>query len=371
MSNERWKEPLTESRRLGPGTGSGDASANSTLAASGRLEWLDAIRGISCLAVVLYHYTARFDEIYGHDFHVPYFLRAGSVGVLAFFIVSGFVISLTLNRNNSPVHFLFNRFARLYPTYWVALILTYLVVQLAGLPGREVTFPQFLANFTMLQEFIGIPHVDGAYWTLTVELIFYFWMFIVWRTGIIRQAPYILIGVTICSFLVSILEKSTAIAILSRLLLIDYGGLFFSGVVFYQIWSGQTRGAFASVSLVLSLISAFQGRGAIEGILIIGTYSIFFLISFRRLDYAAPRALVALGALTYSLYLIHQNIGYVLIRTLRPIIGDMLATVATLALCVVTAFFLRHWVEEPSLRRLRSWRESWQVRNVERQVGRS
>lgn len=39
--------------------------------------------------------------------------------------------------------------------------------------GRNVGFFQMLRNLTMFQGFLGLPHVDGAYWTLAVQIIVY------------------------------------------------------------------------------------------------------------------------------------------------------------------------------------------------------
>lgn len=58
-----------------------------------RLIELDALRGIAALFVVIYHYTIRYDSLYGHDLfldtnHFQYY----SQGVQLFFMISGFVI---------------------------------------------------------------------------------------------------------------------------------------------------------------------------------------------------------------------------------------------------------------------------------------
>ena len=82
-----------------------------------RIYELDAFRGIAAMAVVLYHYSTRYNEI----FDVTSFLNFsfGWMGVPLFFILSGFVITLSVNRCKSPFEFLYRRFIRLYPTYWI------------------------------------------------------------------------------------------------------------------------------------------------------------------------------------------------------------------------------------------------------------
>ena len=135
---------------------------------------LDAIRGLAAIAVVLYHYTFRYPKLYAHDFETYYKFAYGNLGVELFFILSGFVIFMSILKVKSPFEFLTKRFIRLYPTYWIAMIFTFLMVTIFGLAGKEVTINEFLINITMLQYGLQIPSVDGVYWSLFHELLFYF-----------------------------------------------------------------------------------------------------------------------------------------------------------------------------------------------------
>jgi peptidoglycan/LPS O-acetylase OafA/YrhL len=53
------------------------------------------------------------------------------------------------------------------------MTLTFLVGWLWPLQVQSYTLSQYLLNLTMLQEILGVPHIDGVYWSLTVELVFY------------------------------------------------------------------------------------------------------------------------------------------------------------------------------------------------------
>ena len=74
--------------------------------------------------VVIYHYTTKYQELYGHTGSTLIDLRAGRNGVQLFFAISGFVIFMTLERTKKPLDFIVSRFSRLYPAYWAALLLT-------------------------------------------------------------------------------------------------------------------------------------------------------------------------------------------------------------------------------------------------------
>lgn len=104
-------------------------------------------------------------------FFTTYF-DLGRFGVVLFFLTSGFVIPWSLNKSSSmPLkRFAITRFFRLYPLYWLSLI----AALFFGAYGRELqSTSQYLANFTMLQKFMGFESVIALYWTLQIELVFY------------------------------------------------------------------------------------------------------------------------------------------------------------------------------------------------------
>lgn len=53
--------------------------------------YLDYLRGLSAIAVMLYHYTTRYDQLFGHTTDYPVFFQYGSYGVLVFFLLSGYL----------------------------------------------------------------------------------------------------------------------------------------------------------------------------------------------------------------------------------------------------------------------------------------
>lgn len=92
---------------------------------------LDVFRGIAALGVVLFHYTSQYSTLFQHSPEMNFYFSLGRHGVELFFIMSGFVILITLERTKSSLDFIVKRFARLYPAYWVAIALTFTVVMIA------------------------------------------------------------------------------------------------------------------------------------------------------------------------------------------------------------------------------------------------
>ena len=146
-----------------------------------RLVEVDALRGVAALAVVLFHYTTRFTDLYQPGAQPAVSFPSGHYGVNLFFIISGFVIFMTLEKTARPLDFVVSRFSRLFPAYWAAIFLTFSICHLLGLPGKLVSTGTALANLAMLHGLFGVGHVDGVYWTLEVELLFYCGMLLLYR----------------------------------------------------------------------------------------------------------------------------------------------------------------------------------------------
>ena len=150
--------------------------------AKNRLQALDALRGIAALGVVLFHYLPYYNELYGHSFDTPNVLEFGRYGVHLFFMLSGFVIFMTLERTENARWFGLARAFRLLPALWVGIIITFLTVHALGPDDRTVPLTTAIINFTLLHSYLDHAHVDGAYWSLVIEMTFYVWMAILFYT---------------------------------------------------------------------------------------------------------------------------------------------------------------------------------------------
>lgn len=334
------------------------------IANSGRILELDALRGLAAVAVVLFHYTTRYDELFGHSRPLEFAVPWGHYGVDLFFMLSGFVILLSLERTDNAGQFAWGRFSRLYPTYWVAAILTFVAVSLFGLAGQEVSLTEALLNLTMVQSLLGASHIDGAYWSLQAELIFYANMLVLYQCGAFRR-PALAVGGWI-GFALAFWWSQTALApswpiaagLLGKFATIaslKFIPLFAIGIVFYTAKkTGRLRaGHRLLVVACLTIVAITHGiESAIADSLLA---VLLWLAVAGRLPVLAARPLVALGGLSYSLYLVHQNIGYIVIRELE---GQGYAPGLSICLAFLLAgacsVWLHRLVEKPSLAALRN-----------------
>lgn len=321
-----------------------------------RLWALDGLRGLAALAVVLYHYLYRARELYPEQLGAPSdWIQWGSYGVQLFFLISGYVI-FDSARTSDQSRFLFNRAVRIYPAYWMCALITLVVVGLCGLAGRDSLTPLEQAiNFTLLQGFVGVPYIDGAWWTLTVELAFYAQIAILARWGLLTGGRLIPTLFAWIFFLVSARFVIVALDIdsVSHLSGVFYWGLtFVIGIAANLALSGRRVAGIAVGSA--ALIGLLPGNLSILVPMLVAI-SLLMLTVLVRLPSRWEKVGSYLGELSYPLYLLHQNIGYVLLLALAAAgVSRSLAVVATVVIVVSLATLIAYGADVPLRRRLRA-----------------
>lgn len=177
------------------GTASG-ATASGAPASThhGRLEFLDALRGIAVVVVAAQHFSLWPGAL---RFTTSTF-RAGEFGVVVFFLCSGYIIPAALERHGSLPRFWIGRLFRLWPAYLAALTGAILLHALGRFPWdpRLSAHPAgtIAANATMAQHLLDQPLVLYQSWTLGYELVFYLLASLVFVAGLQRRTPHLAIA---------------------------------------------------------------------------------------------------------------------------------------------------------------------------------
>ncbi len=122
---------------------------------------IEGARGIAAFMVFFSHLHIPLGSFFNE------YVDLGKAGVVLFFFVSGFLVLPSFTSHYQTKKFVISRFFRLYPVYWISIVLTLLLV------NEPFTSLQVAGNSTMFQQFLGIPNMQSVYWTLTIELIFY------------------------------------------------------------------------------------------------------------------------------------------------------------------------------------------------------
>lgn len=337
------------------------------LESESRLREIDALRGLAALAVVLFHFTARISELYPMVGGPSIKFDKGHYGVNLFFIISGFVIFMTLERTRHGLDFLVSRFARLFPAYWLAIVLTFATTSIFGLPGKEVTLVQALSNVIMVHGYLRVPHVDGVYWTLEVELMFYAGMLMLFVTGQLRRVHQALWVLLALRLIWSVAARGFGIDLsytLSRILILPYVPWFALGICIYQVTLGAARGnaRYARITATASLICLVLVDDWMLALLALVLGAVVWAAALNRLRWLRHRVLIFFGTISYPLYLLHENIGWVVQRTVQGHGGSFdTSVVAALAVTIGLASAVTYIVEQPALRAIRGRYRKWRL----------
>jgi peptidoglycan/LPS O-acetylase OafA/YrhL len=331
-------------RRKAYQTGVSQAARPSlTAARKPRQDNIDLLRAIAILAVVVYHYTTRYPRAYHLSDTMPFSFGMGRHGVDLFFIVSGFCIFMTMDSSHSLANFWARRFARIQPAYVVGIMITFAIVTIGGLPDREVSPAIAVSNMAWLNVLPNWPHVDHAYWTLVVELKFYVLFGLIHFCVKGRHVSLAWLGLCVVGLALELVDGIPR-QVASQLLIAPSAPFFLIGLLAWE-WRRLTRPEAAAIGMAALPLATMSPRFVDYPLAAMAiAVAAFLVLQLKQLRVAKPITLV--GLVSYSFYLLHQNIGYVLIRNLDgPIEFRVLAAVAIVFAMAVAMYLLveRRW----------------------------
>jgi peptidoglycan/LPS O-acetylase OafA/YrhL len=334
-----------------------------------RLPELDLLRFCAATAVVLYHWT-YLPDVGGVPSRAAFgplqdLTRYGYLGVDLFFMISGFVIFWSaLSRNAAS--FLASRISRLYPTFWVCLSLTALILLVSGRAPPTLDVKSFLLHLTMAPGPFGLAFIDEVYWTLFFELKFYLLVamalaFLPRRS--MEPALYVWLGMSAVVFvLLQAGSPSIPLKVLKSVTLLPYAQLFIAGAILFFIWNegaNSTRLFALGLCLAIEIMNALDQQANFAKDLSGGTtlatialvsvlFGLFLSIAMKAWRLPASGVWQQLGALTYPLYLLHHAIGKTVWKGIPEAYGHwwrlLIMTIVIGALTwIVTTFIEKRW----------------------------
>jgi len=333
-------------------------SATPAPTSSERFAGLDALRGIAAMMVLVFHFSTRFGQIYSPSDTLGFTFVGGKLGVQLFFMISGFVILMTLDRTSHPIDFLVSRFSRLYPVFWVAVLITGAVELSTHILAQGYDLRTVLMNLLMFHGYLHVADIDGAYWTLQVELFFYLCMLAIWLVHGARNFRPVLavwLGVSLVASFLLAYTKMRVPTFLVELAVLDYIPWFAVGML---IFLRKREGAHAMdpllMVLALSSISINKDTQTWIG-WVMATYTVVLHVAITRPPrWLVARPLVWLGALSYPLYLVHENLGYTLMLTLdKAGVSAWPSFACAVAGALALAWLLHVGVEGPAMAAVR------------------
>jgi peptidoglycan/LPS O-acetylase OafA/YrhL len=330
---------------------------------------------------MLFHFTYVFEVKYGFSRPLGIAYPYGKYGVQLFFMLSGLVNALTLLKKRHGTDFLAARLIRICPPFWAVMALNALLVCCLPLAASPPTAAQWLANFTIIPNFWGQECIEPVTWTLQIELFFYGWILLWFLSGWIRRPvrtaywmlAYVLaVQLPLRYGLIS--EGSawgTVLTGLSATLIAPHMPLFLIGVLLNEVRlatgdkkSNQSQSAhWLAIGFCAVVFHAVDDHGhnpVVTGLLI----AVLWRASLGKLSILRTPFFVFISGISYSLYLLHNNLGTTLMFHLDPVLGPWPALLFTLALVVGTAYCSTRFFELPLAKYLRT---QW---NSRRSLGR-
>ena len=329
----------------------------------GRLLEIDSLRGIAALSVLFFHFNL---------WHTS-FLKYGCLGVDLFFMISGFVIFMSISKTANLKDFWFARFNRLFPAYWLSLIIAVVSFRIFSTFSFHQPLNFILGNFLMMQPLFKTTNLVDAYWTLYIELGFYAFISIVWLLKLIDRIEELiwvaLIAMIVLNSVYLLFPDNasyTRLFIIFRSImpLICFFNYFAAGMVFYNVSVGglnPNRIALLTVCfLIVALTHTISGRAlhfvGLPGHILVETlfYVLFILIIKGRAKLLSNKVLLFFGAISYPLYLIHESIGWSFLLFFVKYTTTAVAVFSALLISLLLSAIISYLFETPVHRWLRS-----------------
>ncbi|MFC0863743.1 acyltransferase family protein [Sphaerimonospora cavernae] len=341
-----------------------------------RLVELDALRFVAAFAVMSFHFMAASRSLW-NQFPTTVFPEVsrlttlGILGVELFFLISGFVILMSV-WGRTVGQFAISRVSRLYPAYWFAVLVIFILYRFSGVAGFDPKLDdgEYLLNLTMLQGAFGVGHAGGVFWSLWVELRFYVLVAVFSLFGITVRRCLVFMGAWL---LLALAAEITQNEVLVFVFLPRQASYFIGGMAFYLIYRFGARAwapwVFVAASFAMSLYAAQERVGSRvdaiglkhfpappEGVFVAIAliYLLMAGVALGWLRWLRWRPLITVGALTYPLYLLHQNVSAVLIPSYRDDLNPWLLTAITMGVSAVLAYLVYRIVDKPGQRLLRA-----------------
>ena len=365
-----------------------------------RISW-DILRVVAVLSVILGHITHQgallHPELTGYPFRVT-----AQFGAAVLLVISAFFLCSSLCKGE-PGRWLWNRVARLVPAYLVAVLLTYLITRYAAIEFSGLPFPpgvsgflfgmpqgpptdpspwyiptglDLFANLTMIQawgvEYGLFYYLDGSYWTLPVQLMAFIGAALLWprrwrthRITVTLLWALILVPLAIRFLVFDPVTTPRSVITLFYGLGLHRVHVFAVGIAIW-LWSKRRIAGWHVALFVLAAVAAqdlhvFPFHHPLPAdperwpsTIGFGIMLLLVCLAARGPDWRFPGlvriapVLTWLAGISYGLYLVHQELGYVLARALLNIgVPGWLRLPAVLIAAVLGGWAITALVERP------------------------
>lgn len=338
------------------------------------MQSLDLLRGYASLLVVISHLLGVFwvaqpalQKRLGYsaldgvslryvDLIADNRLFLGQFGVAVFFILSGYVITSTLQRSKK-VGFLINRLIRIYPVYIVGFSFAILGLNLIDIEGDGIpySFEHIIIHyFIVFRHWLGFAKIDGVSWTLEIEVYFYGIMFVLFQ---FKKKSWVIFFSLIVFLASSVLVGQKDWYLGRQILMISYM------LIGYFIYKYEKKEISCNN---LTAITTLQLSGMLLFFMCTKPFShnpwgwfqsyayapiLFTLVLVYMQNIKLDVVSQFFADISYPLYVVHVGLGYpMLVFLMQNSYTSAEAMVVTLIVILTVAYVIHIYIEKPSVK---------------------
>lgn len=317
---------------------------------------LDIMRGLSAILIVLYHYTIRYNEnplTEGYHTNWSFHCSFGFAAVTTFFVMSGFFSGKILIGQLKSAKAFLKRLNRLLPTFWTCATIS-AVLLFCIWKEASVSLVDYLGNLTMLPGLLRVKAIDGAYWTLQLELFWALWVSFLLKFKNISHRLYGLLVLICFSIVLSFFNdiQHPVFSAFRVVFMTSFSSSFIAGTCLWIIQNNKLNKKLMCTVFCFCVVNQILQQQTIYHDMFFFA-SVFVIFIHKKLDvYLSTKNiilkfLVWIASFSYPLYLLHQMIGFAIIWHLRKlgIEGEWMILVP-IGFNVVLAFLIHNYIEK-------------------------
>lgn len=301
------------------------------------IKWLATLRGIFVLLVFISHEFSPINE--------NVMEAVGKIGVAGFFLISGYLVKTSIEKR-SIKQFLFNRFVRLYPVYWILLLLSVFISIITH--NRCMSVSEILANMTLFHQYMGVQYIIGPSWMLSIMVIFFVSIVLVVKKTSKTDLLFLIfaIGAVICGYIRFHFHKPFPTAIFLMTCMGIFG-------FYYHKYGLCKKNIFNlilfEIVLAISAYLSYQDKILFYEIAYNGAFLLFFLFSGKNIGLGIFEKLGELGFTFFLGAGIPSALLIYFFPSLKFNFG--LFFIIHFALCILLSWLVTKFIENPIIQR--------------------
>lgn len=322
---------------------------------------IELLRGVLALLVALYHYLyyGPITEQTPSADPAGHWLAYGRFAVSAFFVISGYLIAISASQSTA-LRFAVNRFARLWPSIAICATITFSAYFLTSAEPKGTA--EWLRSALLLPLIQPGKAIDSSYWSISYELRFYVTIAILILFGLARRSMEL---ITLIGLATLGMYSVTGNSMILSMLAFPHLGFFGLGIVLHRIRFGEGLGLLTGLMLAANLLAAscgaylnFERVDMFDGFrsapivgLAISAAAMGVVVLAERVTLSGPAIPIALvsGAISYPFYLLHQDLGYLIINRLDDFFPIWIAQLMAISGILLLSYAIYRVVEQPGV----------------------